>query len=670
MQHIEDLAVETYQKNIEYISQHQPELIKLLGVFEETINSGAFSLRYDLEYKDGYFDVKVLDTSKYIYSSNSMEISKQICDKVDFKKNTYLFEGFPLYRVSDENQKDLDDRSEGFSDIFPIMKFYIENTSESDSMKNIEKFIFIGTGLGFHISLIDEKIKAKEYLIIEDDIELFKLSLFTTKYYEIAQHSTLLFSVADDENLFLVTMRKFLSVTFFNNRYLKYSYFPTHSDNKIKQIQNSLASQSFAFFPYKQELKKYLRPLEYINTGYKVLNISKHLDSKIFTKKPLLLLAAGPSFKKNLEWVKKNHKKFIVVAITAVLNTLYEHNIKPDIVTHVDGYEGSMPMFDGIPTKEFLKDTIIVFGPFALSKLRDLFTKEQVFYHESSEKYFETFGELSTPCVGTHSLMLSMIFNASEIYLLGLDLAINQQTGATHSEGYADSVVVDMSKKNKLSNNIKLFDNLFPVHGNLTDIVYTASITHLSVQYLHENLHKIKKDNQRIYNLNDGARISGAIPTHIENIDINQYSDIDKRELYNLIYDEFKLNSATNLSKANIESLKLRLSKVKKIKDDIYEYINNVSHSNSDKYLYDLLGVISDVLRKGKEGKIEVDNITNVYYSYFSYVVPIVMDYFNTKGLKNEKRAIKKLDKALQNGMLNIQESYMNSLEDFIKDRC
>jgi hypothetical protein len=667
MESIESLALMTYQKNIEYLSQKHPETMTVLNVFNQSLENGDIPPRYDLEYINDNFDVKELKSSQYLYSKDSEDISNQITEKIDYKKDSYLFEGFPLYRVSDEGMLKLNDRSEGFEDIFPIMNYYLENSKVSDTMKKIEKFIFIGTGLGLHIVKIDEKIKAKEYLIVEDDVELFKLSLFTTPYYELAEHSRLYFSVADDENLFIATTKTFLRNTFFNNRYLKYSHFGTHSDNKIKQIQNALSTQSFAFFPYKQELKKYLRPLEYINDDYKVLDISKHFDKSLFEEKPVLLLVAGPIFKKNLEWVKENHHKFIIVAISAVLNTLYEHNIKPDIVTHIDGYEGSMPLFDGIPTKEFLKDTVVIFGPFVYSKLRDLFTKEQVFYTESSAAYFEGFGLSAGPCVGSHTLMLLLVLNARELYLLGLNLALDQVTGSSHSDDYVDRKVIDMSTKAELKSNMLAQENLIPVQGNFVNVVYSTAVTHSSVQFLHDNMDNIKMREQKIYNLNEGAKIYAAIPTHIESIDTNKYISIDKDRLFQHLYEHLSGKSEIKLRDKDVLALKSRLHNTKEIKKNIEEYCNSVSHTNTDRYLYDMLGIVSTILHAGDP---KINNIVNVYYTYFEYVLPLVLDLFNTKGLKNEKRHIKKLDKMLVQGMMNIERIYEQTVEDFIEQRC
>jgi hypothetical protein len=42
----------------------------------------------------------------------------------------------------------------------------------------------------------------------------------------------------------------------------------------------------------------------------------------------------------------------------------------------------------------------------------------------------------------------------------------------------------------------------------------------------------------------------------------------------------------------------------------------------------------------------------------------------NTKGLKNEKRHIKKMDKMIQDEMLSVCAIYIKSLEEFVQTRC
>ncbi|EDZ63665.1 protein containing DUF115 [Sulfurimonas gotlandica GD1] len=667
MESIENQAISNYEKNMEYFSKEKKTLFNTINVFNHALENGDYTAQYDLEYINGYFDVKLIKSSNFLYARNSNDFSKELAKLVDFKKNTYTFEGFPVYNFSEEKLQNLDDMNSGLEGIYPLMTYYLENTKRDDEMKRIEKFIFVGTGLGFHIPLINDKIDADEYLFIEDDLELFRLSLFTTQYYKLAETSFLFFSVADDENLFLNTMKRFLHDTFFYNRFLKYSYFSAHSDDKIKQIQNALMAQSFASFPYKTELKKFTKPFELISDEYNILNLNNHYEDSIFNKKPVLIITAGPSFKKNIEWLKQNHTKFLVIAVSATLKRLYEHNIVPDILTHIDGFEDSMSHYDGVPVEEYLKNTTVILGPFALKKLRNMFPKENVFSYEENTEYFENHGFLITPCVGSFSLVISLIFNSQNVYLLGLDLALDQETGSSHADNdhvfYEES---DMEKKDLLIDTMSLLKNVFPVKGNLRDVVYTTSILHLSVQSLYLTIKNVKRDDQNLYNLNDGAQINQAIPTPIEDVDTAIFESIDKSDLHNAIQNTLLSHSSNKLSEDDIISLKKRLEETRVIKKDIESYIKNVRHNNSNSFQYDLLGIVSDII--DKNGR-ETHNLAHVYQTYFKYIVPIVMDLFNTKGIKNEKRHIKKLDKLIQKELLLIVNTYEKAIVDFLEEK-
>ena len=668
MEAIQNSALETYHKNLEYFSKEHKDLFNILNIFEMALNKNDFTPTLDLEYVDGYFDVKNLQTDKYLYSSNSQSVSKELVKLVNFKKNSFAFEGFPIYNFSDEALKNSTSSIKTIDGVLPIMKYYFHNSKENDTMREIEKFILVGTGLGLHIPLVNEKISAQEYLIIEDNIELFKLSLFTTKYYELAKNASLYFSIADDENKFLQTISIFLESNFFNNRYLKYLKFPTHSDDKIKQIQNAITTQSFIFFPYKANLFKSIKPLEYLNDGYNLLNISTNFSDSLFYDKPVLLIAAGPSFKKNITWIKQNHKKFIIIAASAILNTLYEYKITPDIVTHLDGDDISAGHFKNSKDTDFLSKSIMLFGPNTPTIVRNMFNKNQIFYYDEGTEYVKNNGSVFGPCVGSVSLMLSLIFNTKELYLLGLDLAVNQETGATHAdEGHVDFQQINLEHKTKLSNVMEYIKNLFPVQGNLTETVYTNSILHASVQSIYRNIDKIKRKDQNIYNLSSGARLYKTNPTDIDDLNTETFVTIDKKELSKSLQTIFSNHSTSSLKEDEVLSIKKRLEYANTINRLLQEYKNSVSHSNKDKYLYDLLGIVSSILHlRHNESKA----ISYTYLLFFKFSLAITIDLFNCRELKNEKRHIKKIDKMLQDEMFDIIKIYIQALENFIQKRC
>jgi len=667
MESIQTVAIQTYQKNLEYFSKHHPSIMQKLADFDNAVESKTVSIKYDLEYVKNYFDVKELKSNHYLYTKDSNSISKELQMLINYKKSSYSFEGYPLYYNQENNQENSNDKVEGRDGLFKIMTYYIDNSKSSDEMKSIEKFIFIGTGLGLHLPLIDEKINAQEYLIIEDDLELFKLSLFVTPYFTLGENKTLHFSIADNENSFVPKIKSFLENSFFNNRYLKYSYFPAHSDVKIKQIQNALTSQSFVTFPYNISLKKFLKPLDFINSGYHIVNLQTHLKDSAFSTKPVLLLGAGPSLEKNIDWLKENHQKFIIIAVSATLNFLYENNITPDIVTHLDGFSVSVDHYKNFPAQEFLKNALFLFGPFTPSALRDIFNKKHIFYYEESTYYFKGFNSIGSYCVGSASLLHALILDSHELYVLGLDLALNQETGDTHSSSHIFAAKNDLNEKDTLKSTMSLRSNIFSVKGNFRPLVLTTSLFQISVQTLHDKIPHIKREYQTIYNLSDGAYINQSIPTYAQDIDISSYKNIDKKELLNDIYKTLSTHSLTDLSQDDLISLKKRLSYAKEIKEYLISYKNSVSHANADRYLYDFLGIVSSIYKRSGR---EEDNLLLVYSSFFNYALSLVVDLLNTKGLKNTKRHIKKLDLMIQEEMFNIQNIYETSLEKFIEEKC
>lgn len=397
------------------------------------------------------------------------------------------------------------------------------------------------------------------------------------------------------------------------------------------------------------------------------MDFSKHFENELFTSKPVLILTAGPSFQENIEFVRKHHDKFIIIAVSSLLKKLFDEGIKPDIVTHLDGFDIANTLFDGFDAKEFLKDTIGILAPFSPYNINKYFNKDNIFRYEESTQYFSNFGSLVTPCVGSFSVLLSIMLNTTQTYLLGLDLALNQKTGATHSSDHISSDdKVDIKEKDKLSMQMGLRKNIISVKGNFSKVVYTTSLFQSSIQALYNTIPLIKKSEQLIYNLSDGAKIHQTTPLNINDIEIEKHSSIDKKELNSGIRKILLQHSRDHLNQEEVLSMKKRLSNAKIVKEYLLEYKNSVSYSNFDRYLYDLLGVISNILHmNGRES----DNFSHVYDSFFKYVLPLVVDLFNSKGIKNGKRHIKKFDSMIQKEMFEIQSIYENALEVFIETR-
>lgn len=656
MQAIENQAIQTYSSNMEYFSKHQPELFKKLTLLEAAIEHGKYHPKYDLEYKNNYFDVYIKENSSYLYDSDSTKFAADIARNANLKKESHTFETVPSFGNY---------QGARLQHLVPIMQYVDAHATLQMHMKKMHKCIFIGVGLGLHLATVHKSFHPKECLIIEDDLELFKLSLFTTDYSALSKNTQLYFSVSETTDQFTATITQFLHTSFVYNRFIKFFDHPGHSTVKIKFIQHAIASQSFMVFSYDLLLDKFLYPLQYINQGYRILNISKPFEKSLLQEKPVLLLAAGPSLQKNIEWVKQNQHKFIVVALSATLKKLYAERIVPDIVTHIDGFDTSMIHYDGVPVETFLKETLFLFGPFVPAALRTMFPKERMFFFESETNYFENFGSIATPCVGSTTLGLMLMLGVERLYLLGLDLAFDQESGKTHmdSHAYNSDFAIDQTG---LNNQTGIRTTTVPVEGNFRDHVFTSSLFNASIQSIYRQIPVWKNTRQSIFNLNDGAKLREALAANIKDVDTQHIEAVDKSVLHSNLREVFEHHSVLHLSESDRVSMQKRLDHIRRMHRHIANF-QKVPQSTVESFEGGLKTLSSQlIITRGREA----DNASLVYLYYLQYSLPLIFDLFNTRELTNPKKHLKKISKLFSDGVSAITEQYETALEKFLEEKA
>lgn len=147
-------------------------------------------------------------------------------------------------------------RDEGYFDIEEIengLVLYGENSVDfagsviprTDAIAQIQKAIFFGTGVGTHICEVDERAKdAGVYLIVEDDLELFRLSLFVTDYAAMAEHVQILFSVMEDMDHFKETFLRFYKEMPGANGNIPYFTFSSRYSEKSEMVQKWIEEET------------------------------------------------------------------------------------------------------------------------------------------------------------------------------------------------------------------------------------------------------------------------------------------------------------------------------------------------------------------------------------------------------------------------------------------
>ncbi|MDD2651834.1 MAG: DUF115 domain-containing protein [Sulfurimonas sp.] len=664
MHSIEEHAISLFGKNLSYLREAHPDLFKKIDILNHAIQNGSYKEKYSLEYKGDYFDVLDLRSNNYLYNQNSIDHAKQMAKQVNFKKSSGVIESFYKQRLSQEVVDRYDEKPPKLDPLFAsakIIHYANSVTSEDDEMKYIQKYIFCGVGLGLHIPLIQSKTASGQLLIIEDNLELFRLSLFTTNYKDLSAKAKLFFSIMDNDFDFKNIFEHFYVMGFNNNFYLKYSLFSQLDLPKIEKIQRYIVSNVFLSYPYSDTLRSHLKSPEYLIEGYPFIDFSTIRTNSPFSDKPLLFIAAGPSLDNNSKWLQENQDKFYIVSVLASVKTLYRLDVKPDIVIHIDDKAASINFLDGVNKKTFLNQTTFIFSSTVSRNVIESFERENIFFFDKSASYKIDFGSLTSVSVGETGYAISLLLGAKEIYLLGLDLALDPKTKRSHSQDHMSSSIVEDNKK---SDFFSLFKNLLEVKGNFLDTVPTTASLSLSISYFNDFSDKYLINNQKVYNLGDGAYLKGALALKPKDVVTASFSSLLQQEKFESVKEFLKSISECTPNKKDIESLQEQIQEAKRIKTIALNFKKTAPTSNYESYMKAFYMLTLEMINEKSSKKYAINTI---FYSYLPLVSGYIFNIFNTKSLKNSKRHLKKIHDIFSEQVIKILDLYINTMSIYIE---
>ena len=207
---LQNALTTTFLANLAFLSEYDNELYHRIDELSRMIEQGTYKEKYALEFNmhDGDFDIYDFVNDKYLYNKKPKKFNSDLVREVEFdNKNSILNLGSHFlikdkYKITKDRfecESKLDFLRLTLADIqeyTDITKEYFDNQNKR-SLKKIDKFIFLGTLLGRHIPKIAKKVNAKAYLILEKNLEIFRLSLFTVDYTVLARNGAI-FSVMED----------------------------------------------------------------------------------------------------------------------------------------------------------------------------------------------------------------------------------------------------------------------------------------------------------------------------------------------------------------------------------------------------------------------------------------------------------------------------------------
>ena len=539
-----DTVAQLYFKNIQFLTKHYPALLQKIKAFESLKRENYF-----LEFIDNHFEL-VDSNGKHYYRCNPFFDALHRCKNIDQKPS------FNLLKTS-EIKKAVCYRNS--INAFEYINEYLQLSQEQKS-NGFEKFVFLGTLLGVHLNDLANVLHSNVYLILEQNIEIFRLSLFLTDYEALNCGATLFFCINEDENSLNDSIKQFLKYkTVYNHRI----GFEVSHENSLGLI-DAVTKACIDYDPYNYPFSEYLISLKraFFYKQHSLFGILNCKKSHQVLNAPILFLGAGPSLASNIEWVYLHQDAFIIVCAAACLRRLELLDIVPDIILSVDGqYKQVIRQFD--VNEKYYHHSLIIASTKTDLDVAQKFNPQNSFYMPDNLEVFENTGYFTGVTVGDVGLDFLLRFGAKEIYMLGFDASVSK-TGKTHDGIYKNSTIALQESKVLQNSGLKTKTDLIKVKGNFEDEVHTF----MQYKQMIDSIAQItaqKSSDVTIYNLSNGAYFYHTTPLKKESMVWDSFHFLNKVDLHKRIKAQLIEQSSKNLTQRDINDIKQEQKIIKKL---------------------------------------------------------------------------------------------------------
>ncbi len=580
-----------------------------------------------------------------------------------------------------------------------IVRDVVKELSGADPISKAESFpciLQIGLGLGYQLGYLYEKMTPLHLYVIEPDPDLFFLSLCCFDYppllnYIHENNLHLEFRIGNDFSNLIDELD-----VYFNWHPVAFAaqcFWIGYHSSVIKQLM-SLLSENFASITLKlgffdDLMFSFAHGVNNISSGIPVLYSNKTFLSDYMRKFPLLLVGNGPSLDDDMDFIKKNQDRFVIMACGTAFATLCRCGIKSDIYIAL---ERGVNVYDSLMAikehREYFEQTLCIGTEILYPKVFELFKNRMIILkdNEIAPLWLKRIGMIASntelpvasrinPLVSNFGLVAASILGFKQVYMAGVDNGVIDDSSVTspnlHSRHciYADESGTEKYKVGYQRISRLFFDYPANFGGNVkTDSLYLSCIR--AMEYC---ITKHSK-NTCFYNCSNGAEVKGAKPFRLQNVKLGK-ENFDftkfKQELisgcrsFSLTVDDLKkiidvegycrfvddtVRILTEIPKDRLEFIEIEeklLDNIEKTKiNDWYKMFLSGSLSYMllpvNEYLYSAKDEESSLRKAGTFIKIitEFLNITKE-------IIPFALEYVQNEHVRVVENAKKKYEKSL-----------------------
>jgi len=541
---LQNTLMTIYQKNINYLKKSNVELFNKIQLFEQKNIENWY-----IDFVDNRFELSNIKGTR-IYNCDPFYDAKYRADNINSSPQISLI-----------NTGGINKGYNKYVDVLNAHECVNEIINQQNSNffnMDSRKFIFIGTLLGVHINDIHRVKKADSYLIVEPNIEIFRLSLFLCDYTELMQVANVFFCVDFNDIEFKNIIKNFLNHKYENNTFISFDLASENEAYLIEIINSEILNNSPMIYPFSEYLVSLKRSFHYIKESpHGLLKLENQLE--LFKDKKVLFLGAGPSLSRNLEWIYLNQDNFIIVAASATLKRLELLGIIPDIIVIVDGSENMLKQFE--VSKKMYENSIILASVHIDTTVYEHIKNDKIFFIQDNLELFDECGISTGVTVGDSGIDLLLRTGCSELYLLGFDASLRDD-GKTHDGLHSNAKHININTKKEIISSIDYDKDIIWVRGNLQDKVPTTMLYKSMIDEIDVTLKKFPKAN--VYNISNGAYFESSVPLKADSLTFEGVA-FDKSDLQETILNTLLMISKKDLTQKEISHFDRELKVLRKL---------------------------------------------------------------------------------------------------------
>lgn len=244
---------------------------------------------------------------------------------------------------------------------------------------------------------------------------------------------------------------------------------------------------------------------------------------------PVFVVGSGPSLDNDLDFIRENADKAIVVSAGSALRPLLRAGIKPDFQVESENWDVTRK-FDQIAGDYDLDGIHLVASATVEQAALERFRDAVLYFRLALSPYPLFSGEPETgmrlpdPTVGNAALCFGLESGFDDIYIFGLDFgAQDKETHHSKESFYYTQEGVSHDT---------LYD--LPVRGNFRDTIWTSKYFLPAVKNASDVIEKLA-DGRNVINCADGAAIQGARPVRSADVEIVGSADAKQTSLTRLL---------------------------------------------------------------------------------------------------------------------------------------